>query len=269
MDYDVLVEQIVAEVLRRLGEAPQTPPPFSQKVSALAVFTGGLLGLEESLAQVKTLQTRGFSFTVLLSAAAETVIGLERIQAQLGRDVKIMTGRSPYPGKELREAELVLIPVLTQNTAAKIAATQADSLCSTVIMQALMMGKPVVAASNAADPQDGSRKEKNMGKAAPALLEKLRENLETISLYGVQLVAASELAAACEGSCGKAAQQKTNVAKPAVKEREKRTVLDAKAVQEALAQGVQILSLSPQTIITPLARDMARDAHITFQFEEA
>ncbi|MDU2066594.1 MAG: flavoprotein [Sporomusaceae bacterium] len=266
MNYDVLVEQVVTEVMRRLQTLPQVPQPPERKVRALAIFTGGTIGMEESFIELTKLQKQGFFFTVVLSQAAEQVIGLGRITAQLGSSVKIITAASPYPGKELRDADLVLVPVLTQNTAAKIAHTQADTLCTTLIMQALMMGKPVVAAQNAADPGDWGRRERNMGKASPALMAALTKNLETIAQFGIHLTPALELAKVCFGSLSKAVKVEAVVGRNP-KSGTKRAVLDAKIVQAAVAQGLSSISVVPGALITPLARDMARDYGITFSQE--
>ncbi|SDF45447.1 flavoprotein [Sporomusa acidovorans] len=249
-----LVEQITAEVLRQL-ENQGYPNQAHQKsiYQALTIFTGGTIGLEASLAQLKSIQADNVKLmTVVLSAAAERIIGVTRIKEILGAAVQVHTSRSSYPGKELREADIVLMPVLTQNTAAKLAYTLADSLVPTLVLQALMLGKTVVAAVNAADPYDKERRQKGMCKQ-PALLAVLAENLHKIQNYGIRLVRAEDLAAEVHGVLFRP-QKPAGLDKALQKK-----VLDAGTVRNAVLAGEKTIIIEENAIITPLALDVARE----------
>jgi hypothetical protein len=272
VDNEKLVELVVAEVLRRIrqvsGEAPgQTT---AQKYNVLAVFTGGSIGLETSLEELKTLQANGSDLTVVLSQAAETIVGENWIKEKLGQEVRVFTSQSPYPGKYLRMADIVLVPVLTQNTAAKLAYTLADTMVCTLIMQALMLGKHVIAAANAADPRDGWRIEKNMGQLSPALCEALENNLKKIAAYGIKLIPVNQLAASAKKLLIRDGSDDTsaNANVPAAAANNvKRQVLDAAAVRGAVQGGMKTLRVAQGTIITPLARDVARECHVDIVWE--
>lgn len=264
MDNEKLVELVAAEVLRRLGlgSSPAIEPDKPQ-YKALAIFTGGSIGLATGLEEVKKLQEMGTELTVVLSQAAETIIGENWIREKLGSQVEIVTSQSPYPGKHLRSADIVLVPVLTQNTAAKLAHTLSDTMVCTLIIQALMLGKPVIAASNAADPLDNWRVQKNMAKAPPALREALAANLTKIAAFGITLTPVEQLAAAAKKIIitEKAPELPSAVRTPA-----KKQVLDAEAVRRIAQSGAQTLSVARGTIITPLARDIARDLNVAIVF---
>ncbi|SDE69326.1 flavoprotein [Sporomusa acidovorans] len=261
MDNEKLVELVTAEVMRRLGSAQgekplQTAAPL---YTALAIFTGGSIGLETSLEELKALQAIGTKLTVVLSQAAETIVGENWIKEKLGSDIPIITSQSPYPGKYLRAADIVLVPVLTQNTAAKLAHTLSDTMACTLIIQALMLGKPVLAAANAADPQDGWRVQKEMTKTPPALREALQNNLKKIAAFGIELTPVDSLAAAAK----KALRKETNSDLPVILDKPaKKQVLDAEAVRRAAQSGTGIVKIEQGTLVTPLARDIARESHI-------
>ena len=250
-----LVEQIAANVLRQLEKLGYiTPARVDSPYKALVIFTGGTLGLDASLEQLKNIQADHVRLRpVVLSEAAERIIGVTRVKESLGADVLITTSRSDYPGKELREADIVLMPVLTQNTAAKLAYTLADSLVPTLVLQALMLGKPVVAAANAADPYDRERRQKGMCNQQPALLAKLAENLKTIQNYGIELVSAEKLNAAVQQILFRQ-QQPAGLQKTLQKK-----VLDAEAVRTAVLAGQKIIVVDEHTILTPLALDVVRE----------
>ena len=261
MDNEKLVELVTVEVLRRLKqmEAPVPVQPAGLLHKALAIFTGGTIGLEASLEELKILQAIGTEITVVLSAAAEKIVGENWIREKLGSHVQVVTSQSPYPGAHLRLADIVLVPVLTQNTAAKLAHTLSDSMVPTLILQALMLGKPVIAAANAADPQDDWRVRKSMAKAAPALRAALEANLKKIETFGIELVPVASLAAAAKQILLREAQP----ALPGVSEKPAgKQVLDADRVRRTAQNGIKSIRVAQGTLITPLARDIARECGI-------
>ena len=255
MDNEKLVQLVTAEVMRQLGQvsAVTQAQAVPRRRQALAIYTGGTIGLEQSLGELQKLQTLNIELTVVLSAAAKEIVGIRRIRDYLGSDTNVITTQSSYPGKLLREVDIILVPVLTQNTAAKLAYTLSDSLVSTLIMQGLMLGKPVIAAINAADPQDSWRVKGNMGKCPPGLLQALRENLRKVEGYGIQLVQVEDLAEGSRKILNHTLN--TSLSVPAAK----KSVLDAAAIKVAAESGLKSITASPGTIITPLAKDVARD----------
>ena len=255
MDSEKLVGLVTAEVLRQLKQSADfMPGPLAGPGHrALVIFTGGTIGLEPGLDELRKLQAAQTELTIVLSAAAETIIGSNWVKEKLGSDVKDITAQAAYPGDVLRAADVVLVPVLTQNTAAKLARTFADTMVSTLILQALMLGKPVIAAANAADPLDGWRVKKNMDKAVPAFKEALQGNLKQLKVYGIQLVAVEDLAATTK----KTVSRQEALLPPGQEKTAKRQVLDAGMIRQAAQTGAKNIKVPPGTIITPLARDVA------------
>ncbi len=263
MENEKLVELVTAEVMRKLGltslaSEEKSTIPCKQ---ALVIFTGGTIGLEQSLIELQKIQALHIEVSVVLSAAAEQIIGIERIKENLGSNINLVTTHSPYPGKLLRDADFVLVPVLTQNTAAKLAHTISDTLPSTLLMQGLMLGKPILAATNAADPQDGWRLQKDMVKCSPALAEVLRQNLKKIEGYGIELVHVDNLAAGSQKIMDriakKASVSQCNEGKNIPQG--KKGILDAETIKAAASSGQKSITIKKGTIITPLARDVARE----------
>lgn len=263
MDNERLVELVTAEVMRKLGIASLAgeKPPIIPCKQALAIFTGGTIGLEQSLIELKKIQALHVEVSVVLSVAAEQIIGIDRIKEELGSHINLVTTHSPYPSKLLRDADFILVPVLTQNTAAKLAYTLADTLASTLIMQGLMLGKPVIAAMNAADPQDSWRVQKNMGKASPTLSESLRQNLKKIEGYGIELVHVDCLANASQKIIERISKKvcDNQQSEPQGIRRGKKSMLDAATIKVAASNGLTSITIAKDAIITPLARDVARE----------
>lgn len=259
MQHRELVEIVTREVLRRLSAgAPAAGLEANRKV--LALVCGGTIGLEQGLTALAKLSAYPADVAVVLSAAAEQVVGTRRVLEALGADTAVYTARQPCPARLLREADAVVIPVLTQNTAAKLARTIADTPVTSLTLEALMMGKPVIMAVNAADPLDSGRLAVGMGRGPVALTRVLQDNLRRLESYGVRLVDARLLAAEV-GKCFRPASQ------PAASPR-KRVLIDAAAVKAAFAGGSHRLEVPPGGIVTPLAADAARELDVALVREE-
>jgi hypothetical protein len=251
MHHGDLVDIVTQEVLRRLkSEVPAAGPRSSRKI--LAPFCGGTIGLEQGLAALAELSAYPADVAVVLSAAAERVVGAQRVREALGKDVAIVTDRDPYPGRLLREADVVAVPVLTQNTAAKLARTFSDTQVTTLVLQALMLGKPVVMAVNAADPLDNGRAGAGMGRAPANLTRALLDNLRLIESYGVRLVDVKHLAAEVV-RCFRPAPE------PVATAGGRKVLIDVAAVKAALASGSKTLAAPRGAIVTPLAAEVARE----------
>lgn len=257
MDKEEMVQLVMKEIMRQLEQMPvATHRQSSPSQKALVIFTGGTIGFEQGLAEIKKMQDQCVSVTVVLSASAEHVLGIQRITEELGSHIHIVTAQSPYPGNILREADIVIVPVLTQNTAAKLAYTLSDTMVSTLILQGLMMGKPVVAAFNAADPLDSWRAQYNMGQSAPGLVQALQGNLKKLKEYGIQLVPVQTIAGVSQQVLKPKEQVAVN--RPI----NKKTILDAASIQTAAQSGSTSIIVPRGTIITPLAKDIARDCGV-------
>lgn len=254
MDQEELVKRVTSEVLRQLQQrnVAECVQSHEAAIHALAIFTGGTMGCTEGLEELKKLKSHGFDITVVLSPAAEKIISMDAIQAELGKS-EIITSQSCYPKQLLQQAQLVLVPVLTQNTAAKLAFTIADTQVTTLIMQALMMGKPVIAAVDAADPEAKGRVQAHMGKASVGLLRTLRGNLEKLKAHGMRLVTVESLAEESQ-------KMMEGLMSPMPRtEKTKKSILDANTVKNAAMQHNKTLMVSLTTLVTPLAYDVARD----------
>ncbi|MEG6585368.1 flavoprotein [Dendrosporobacter sp. 1207_IL3150] len=256
MDNESLIQYITSEVLRKLKstDLEEKQETSVRRNKALVILTGGTIGLDQAMCELQEIQNQNIDITVVLSKAAEEIIGINRVHKTLGGDINVVTAHSPYPGKELREADLVLVPVLTQNTVAKIAYTILDTMPATLILQALQLGKPVVAAENAADPHDDWRVKAKMGNASPTLAQALRANLNKARAFGINLVKVNELAALTSKLLYTEVKNEM-----APIQAGRKAVLDAGTVKSAALNGSKSLIIADGTIVTPLAADVARE----------
>ncbi|MGE5454858.1 MAG: flavoprotein, partial [Methylocystaceae bacterium] len=235
MEQERFFELVVQEVLRRLTE-----PTGLNKEKVLVVFTGGVIGLDKAVEELKIIQNlNNVDLKVILSHSAEKVIGVKRLKQELGEQIDIITAQEPYPRKVLEETDLIIVPVLTMNTAAKVALLLADTPVCTLVLQALLRGKPVIAAKNAADPDDYQRVMNNMNRANSALRAALQSQLTKLETYGVTLVPVEKLAEMTSKALAKEVKTITKVGK--------KTIIDAETVRKMAEDGIEIIHLDKGT----------------------
>ena len=144
------------------------------------------------------------------------------------------------------------------------APAQLELLVEVVVVHAVR-GEAVIAARNAADPKDPWRVHGGMGAARPTLTRALQDNLKTLESYGVALADAGTLAAEDMQQLGLndiMTQAKETAQKPSLPKGQGRRVIDAAMIQVLAAQGETILTVGPQDLVTPLARDVARECGV-------
>lgn len=258
------VARIAAIVAERVRQALAQPARESIVAAApagprvLAVFTGGELALEAALRQLSELRAAGYRIDSLLSARAEQVIGRERVARVLACPLL-----APEPGASMAQFlapyQAVLVPVLTRSSAARLSVGITDTLATEAIWGTLMLGKPVVAARNAADPAADCPAVATR-RAAEAVHRLLAGHLERLAEFGVRLVDAGELAAAAREALGGASPAAPAAALP-------RTILTGEDVLQAAAKGERCLRLGSGSQVTHVAREAAARLGVRIEVE--
>lgn len=239
-----LVEQIVERVIQLLKMADGPADRPGQRITA--VFSAGMSGGEEACRGLRDLTERGCSVQALFTPCAETVNGpawlLERVPA-----ARICGESACSPRAWVEETDLVVIPVLTVNSAAKLAHGMADNRALSVVMAALMAGKPVVAATDACTGRPGT----------PVAERVLDRNLHLLRQCGVELVPAADLAVSVRNRLGPGGQ--TECPAPHPLPRFAGRVLSIRDLRQIRAEKLYV---SSGTIVTPAAMDEARNRKI-------
>lgn len=176
---EVVARAVAAEVLRRYN---------ARSISTTAFLTGALLDIRFVMDALCNLQGNGFDIRAVLSKSAERLIGVDAVKDVLSCD-------EVYPEDHASSAvwdtaELILIPTLTVNTAAKVAQCICDSVIPDAISKSLMTGKLVIAAVEGSCPECKQRMEKYAGKIPPSYAAALTRNLGMMREYGVVLTSA-------------------------------------------------------------------------------
>jgi phosphopantothenoylcysteine synthetase/decarboxylase len=290
MENEALVRQIVVQVIKQLEQESKSPSTGEPRGKILAVVTGGYLGASDSFSAIRKLIEEGFAVDVVLSHAASSVHPRDALQGQL-RGARIrLEGEVEHPYSLVQQYDLVIVAILTKFTAAKTALLLTDTFPVATVIDALWLGKPVIAASDSAELE-----------GAPVPLERAaRCNLDRLAELGVKLVRARNLAdAAIQHLAGDhLANARFSDSTKAVRTDDKR---DAPIPEESSVRAIGLPQLGKERVIarektssrrlittleirealtgsgripvkgalvTPLARELARDLGVELVDEE-
>ncbi len=113
----------------------------------LAVFTGTNFGLNESLKELSKAKRYGFTYDIALTENGEEIIGMQgisSIKSALQTD-RVYTQKDKLIfGEILESVDGIIVPMLTQDTAAKLTLGIQDCFVSTLLWQGLWHGKKIL-----------------------------------------------------------------------------------------------------------------------------
>jgi len=252
---DIEQEKLINMVLAELAKQSQNHKPVTKKI--LAVFSGGMIGLDDVLKQMQQLQQEGYQIEAVLTPNGKTVIGKQKLQYSLG-PISIYDDSEDFNKliNLLTDSDAVLIPVMTINTAAKVVNGIADNLATTLIMISLLSGKPVIGVRDACDLRHLSREGMGHNKAALAYKAMLVSNVERLKDYGMELCGSQDLFGTVQRSLGDQNMVHST-------EKECQQVYEKQILSVAdLPNTSSKISISPRTIITPAAKDAIKERGI-------
>jgi hypothetical protein len=242
-DIPRLVADVIARVAPRLGADGRRGP-------LVVVFSGATASLPEAIGQCRLLVLDGYELRLAFTPTAERFFG-----PVVGEGLEGFPHVRPVdPAQwlaELAEAQAVVCPMLSVNTLSKLSLLLADGLVPNLLLHGLFMGKPVVLARDGVDPADAGRRTLGIDRGTPALEQAVAERLRTVAAYGGRVSDARGLRTATIRALSGRAPARAPVRAPAAG-----PVVTAADVRRARGTG-QALDLSPTSLVTPLARDLA------------
>ncbi|WP_280770780.1 flavoprotein [Salipaludibacillus daqingensis] len=247
MNNDQFIKSIVEEVLLKLEERMKI---------AVVVFTGGALGFYESITQLKKLQEEGWELRVLLSISAEYALKPEMIKEELHLDNIYLERTNDGLRNIYFGSQMIIVPTLTLNTAVKLSLGVADTPISNLLSYGIISGTPMIACRDACDLQHPLRNDIQLEKVPPAYLNRMAQHLCNLESYGIHLIDSPQI---YEEVKKRTFSLKKDV-EPPLKQRVqfRKRILTRGDVIEA-CDNRSVLVLNQQTIITPLAKETARD----------
>ena len=180
-----IVTQILAErVVQKLLE---------RQKQALVVYTGSNMGIEPGLECLRKLRREeGFTYRVLLTRSAAELLDTSVIRSALEPEELWVGTPGDSPEALTARYDTILVPAMTVNTAAHVAACMADTPAAAIILDGLMRGKNVIVAVDGCCPDNPERIRRGF-RMTEALKNKLRENKDALKDFGALLTTSEHL----------------------------------------------------------------------------
>ncbi len=267
-------EQMVSQIIAQVIAEKVVEKLLARQKKALVIFTGAKLGVPEGLLALQKLRQDGFTFDVLLSRSAGKLLDADAIQSALAPAHFWVEEADCIPETLVKQYETFIVPALTVQTVASLAQCIADTPARTVIFNAMMRGKCVVAAVDGCCPDNAGREVLGYHMPEP-LKQKLRDNMATLTSFGAKLTVAERLHGKTQRAIGLpvatvAPAKPTPVPsatapKAGVIAYKGGKVLGATTIAQCANHAT--LEVPTGTLVTQMASDAARQRNITITFQ--
>ncbi|MED3551909.1 hypothetical protein [Cytobacillus praedii] len=214
------------------------------KLTVLALITTHLIGMDSGLSFLSEIDREE---VIVRFAAEDEVI----TQMSIEELVKTIRNDNWIPNhllseKVLSHTDVILIPNLSFSMVADILSFNEQRTFVRLILTALITGKTVIALKTGADPYHPVLRIKGMNKGSNGLKRKLYNQMMQLKDMGIKLIDENE----------KLSIQKV-----------KKTVINEETIRYFHQQNIKSFAISKEVIITPLARDKAKELNITLMLE--
>lgn len=161
---DELVKRITQEVMQKLNQNSTSHPvknnnptlkteirqnkTMTSYDSVIFLLCGGDMEIQEVFRQMELISPRFSKVYVVMTRSATQIVGIPEARRASQGGTIITEYTSEYLKEILFNVDSIYIPIFSLNTAAKVAALNADTLGTITIVFGLMYGKTVIAAKD-------------------------------------------------------------------------------------------------------------------------
>lgn len=234
MELDKIIEYIVQEVVKKIN-SQNIIEEFSPKEKILVAITGSTNNLEQIVLELRKI-SKNYDLSLVFSEAAKNIID-ENIFSEfyIIKDFSIKN----YD-EILSKNDIILLPLLTKNTVAKLVVGIRDNAVTNLVSKALLLEKRVIAAYDSCIVNN----EVPYAKLINSNVEKLKD-------YGLIFVQAKELA-----------DYMLNKKDLEINSLREKNVITAKDLKDLYDKKIII---SKNTVVTTLAKERAKENQIVFE----
>jgi len=234
MELDKIIEYIVQEVIKKIN-SQNIIEEFSPKEKILVAITGSTNNLEQIVLELRKI-SKNYDLSLVFSEAAKNIID-ENVFSEFHiiKDFSIKN----YD-EILSKNDIILLPLLTKNTVAKLVVGIRDNAVTNLVSKALLLEKRVIAAYDSCIVNN----EVPYAKLINSNVEKLKD-------YGLIFVQARELA-----------DYMLNKKDLEINSLREKNVIVAKDLKDLYDKKIII---SKNTVVTTLAKERAKENNIVFE----
>jgi transcriptional regulator with GAF, ATPase, and Fis domain len=252
-----IVKQVLQELQKAGGGEPSARPAKQKRMTdgpnILNLFHAGVGKLDVALEQVRQLETIASRSSVYTDASARSWVCGGDVRDKAGTQCILDTVKADGLEKVLQRADILVLPTFCFKVAAKVARMTFDTEGSSLVMSALMQGKQVVAT------RDGFLFLERLSNEA--LKNEVRSILDKLESFGMILCATEDLYRTVKALADQKKDREAPGMNSAAAESAAAapTLVTAKEIQAAVDANQTVIHVAAGGIVTPLARDQARE----------
>ena len=234
MELDKIIEYIVQEVIKKIN-SQNIIEEFSPKEKILVAITGSTNNLEQIVLELRKI-SKNYDLSLVFSEAAKNIID-ENVFSEFHiiKDFSIKN----YD-EILSKNDIILLPLLTKNTVAKLVVGIRDNAVTNLVSKALLLEKRVIAAYDSCI----------VNNEVP-YAKLINSNVERLKDFGLIFVQAKELA-----------DYMLNKKDLEINSLREKNVITAKDLKDLYDKKIII---SKNTVVTTLAKERAKENQIVFE----
>jgi hypothetical protein len=263
------ISKIVRQVLTETGLPPASSRNPSSRPGApprkgpavLNIFHAGVRKLDQALEQIQKIEeTARRSSVYTVESARSWVCGAD---VKEGAGIKCILDTVKPEGleKALQKADILVLPTFCLKTAAKVASLICDDQESGIVFTALLQGKRILAANDGFLVCDILANE--------ALRGEIDQILRKLESFGMVFCTTDRLYSTFQKMIPGVKPAKTTptpspekVKPPTEISTDAKKLVTAKVIYTAVDENQNSITLAPGGIVTPLARDLAKEYSI-------
>jgi hypothetical protein len=258
-----IVRQVLKETDLNKESSKSSSPPTAdspdKRPAVLNIFHAGVRKLEQALEQIRKIEAGARRSSVYTVESARSWVCGADVKEGAGVKCILDTVKPEGLEKALQKADILVLPTFCLKTAAKVASLTSDDQESGIVFKALLQGKQILAAS------DGFLVYDILANAA--LRSEIDRILRKLEGFGMVFCPTEKLYSTFQKMLsGKDTHRNALSATKSKLQKDDNPVasklITAKAIYTAVDEKQDSIQLAADAIVTPLARDLAKEYSI-------
>ncbi|MEH7124880.1 hypothetical protein V7127_16770 [Bacillus sp. JJ1773] len=231
---------MMKHTLRELSNRNSYSKSLQKRPYVLALITSHLIGMEPGLLYLKDLTSK----QCMLRISVEDSIYSHDERNDLARIIGNDDWICHQHLSEKNKIDIVFLPILSFSLVSDILSFNEQRPFVRLILHSLMTGKKVIALKIGIDANHQLWRVKGLDKGSQAFKRKLKDQMIQLKGLGIELI------------------NEDDNFDVFLNHSLKKSIITAETIRYLHGQNQHTLSMTSQTIITPLAKDMARELNI-------
>jgi len=251
-----LIEEITKEVLRRL-EGKDKEPLSSSVPSVLVPLSYEPVTWEKTCAEVRELSSC-YGFRTVIVADGKDQDMAEKQFEKSSVEFYMCNQVNRISSEVFKGVKLVLVPLFSPYNLSRVANITPHMTVEWIVLEALQRGIKIIIVRDGFCPDCQMRKSAGLSEGPSAFYDIIRNHGKRLASWGINFINLSSLKTSAESEF--------TVSEPVRQQKKGKEVVTKEDILSFAMSGKNLMEVSGNSIITPLARDIAKEKNIEIKF---